>query len=403
MATLACSSADTSRPVGERPCGATCSDSGSTSLSDCVGLSSLSPSEDSSNQGCSSPRSSDAADDAPTVKSAQQSAPIRTMRIVPPRVCTDMPEGPLADMFEDSDEDDGPLSPSKSAKRRMRRRRQREAIKAAAADAPVSHTPLAEVRQAPPAPCADVRGRERARTIATLSDLGFDLGPQPQASNRSAQVMPTLGANGWNVPPSPSCAMLGPLGLMSTSPNHDRRASPTAVSEASTRLPSHSCTPLASVSNSTAPSQSLMFSAQQPGYPGSVPHVLACPATGAPAARPSPTSTMPPPTMNCSAMADASARSPLGLCTTPSSAHPAPALLQSVAASHIQLARSPVGDRVPNLACQSPTAQAGTAQSPIADQHPDLARILFGAMGPPSCSELLQRLEAAAPLEPYYD
>merc|ERR1719343_954973 len=43
----------------------------------------------------------------------------------------EMDDGPLGEIFADSDGEVCPTSPSKSARRRMRRRRQREAIKAA--------------------------------------------------------------------------------------------------------------------------------------------------------------------------------------------------------------------------------------------------------------------------------
>merc|ERR1719343_739832 len=76
----------------------------------------------------------------------------------------ELDDAPLGDMFEDSDGDVCPLSPSKSARRRMRRRRQRDAIRAAMRDTQHGE----ELRG----------GRKedmRARSVVTLDDIGFEL------------------------------------------------------------------------------------------------------------------------------------------------------------------------------------------------------------------------------------
>jgi len=84
--------------------------------------------DDLSNQWpCSGISSSDSTS-APSESASAQGEPSEP-ELVGKQMSIEVPEGPLADMFEDSDEDDCPLSPSKSAKRRMRRRRQRDAIK----------------------------------------------------------------------------------------------------------------------------------------------------------------------------------------------------------------------------------------------------------------------------------
>merc|ERR1719230_1959268 len=93
----------------------------------------------------------------------------------------EMDEAPLGDMFDDSDDDMCPLSPSKSAKRRMRRRRQREALKAAITQRG-GELEVLEARR------RDSKEHRSSRSIVTLDDIGFELNGSSATAHETPQA-----------------------------------------------------------------------------------------------------------------------------------------------------------------------------------------------------------------------
>lgn len=103
-------------------------------------ISTATPSEAASSHGEASPRQAEFVEEMESMQPLEVCATAilvesdakdeGSTRCAPP----EMDDAPLGVMFEDSDGDECPLSPSKSARRRLRRRRQREALKAAMRD-----------------------------------------------------------------------------------------------------------------------------------------------------------------------------------------------------------------------------------------------------------------------------
>lgn len=145
------------------------------------------PSEAESSHGDASPRqleSVEELDPLHPVEARVNAKPIQTdardeglNRLVRP----EMEEAPLGDMFDDSDDDMCPISPSKSAKRRMRRRRQRDALKAAITQQ-AGELEVLEARR------RDSKEHKSSRSIVTLDDIGFELNGSRATAEETPQT-----------------------------------------------------------------------------------------------------------------------------------------------------------------------------------------------------------------------
>lgn len=290
------------------------------------------------------------------------------MRNLPAPMTSEIADGPLEDMFADSDDELGPITPSKSARRRMRRRRQREALKAVMGEMRHEEETWQDLE-------FESMGRTVPRSIITLEDLGLDLTPWSGTVGETSEVQldtssPAHQAWSTRVPSLPSRTKVN---IMSTCP-----VSPASVaSTCMTRI-----SPFSDASTRPLPSRTPHSQTQSFHYYGSgAPSVEANRGQVLGWCCPSPLAT---PSGATSIMAVGTMASPVG---TLELSDPMPCTPFAVPAA-------------PGVESSANEQRKGTPATGHSAE--ETLRVLFGSENSSSWGEVAEKLQAAAP-EVYED